>query len=270
MRSLPDIFRTGYISPAEGVVEIPDFPWPKEKKHLSTPDVNGFREYLPEDDEPEKNNIPEKAPPPPPPPPRELTLPEIEERYKDELTQLRRKAMQTGIQDAQIQVQQQAQEAAEQAYQDAYARVLEEKAAVMQEAIDDVSEKLNELQLQHTQYMEQYAESLKYMAIEIAEKIMYLRLEEDDKALEKLVMQTLSSIKHAEWISVDISNKLVSLVDFMREELKKAKYEDKAELKVIDAPADTCRISTESGTVDASISTQLENLKEAFENAERS
>lgn len=289
MRSLPDIFKRGMLPLSNEVIEIPDFAWPQlepseediEQTELEDDEEDGEAEPNPEAE------FHEFGTPPPPtteqvhkkkhrkakavvPPPRELTPDEIEEIYHDELAQLREKTMKDAIESAQAQIEKEKARVCVQARAEAYDAAISSKAHELEEAIDDVDEKLNELQTQHVQYIEQFTESLKYMAIAIAEKIMMLKIDEDDAVLEKLVLQTLAAIKHAEWISVDISDRLVGLAEFMQEELQKPKYEDKAELKISSSPKDTCRISTETGTIDASIHTQIENLKEAFENAEHS
>ena len=117
-------------------------------------------------------------------------------------------------------------------------------------------------------YFEKYERELKYLAIEIAQKMIISRIEEDDLTLNRLVMQTVNASKGSAWLKVEISEHLVGLVDTLKEELKNADDYCRMEVVPTASPDDTVRVSGEQGTVDASISTQAENLRVAFESAE--
>lgn len=178
--------------------------------------------------------------------PRVLTRQELEEIYADELTQIR-------------------QDAAEQAYQEA----LQQKRGELKECISQVEEALNELQICQEEFIEQYSKELQNFAVDIAEKIMLLRIAEDDMSLRALVLQTISAMKRSKWLSVDLSERLVNLVGFMTEEVKKAEYHGRAEINPIACPDDTVRVNTDDGTIVATISVQTDHLREAFHNADR-
>lgn len=151
-------------------------------------------------------------------------------------------------------------EAAERAYADA----IHQKRGELREALDRVDALLIELQEQQDQYMEQYARELKYLAVDIAEKVMLQKLAEDDLALAPLVLKTVSSVKHSRWLTVDVSERLVGLVGYLNEELKKPEYRGTAEVAPTASPDDTCRVNTDEGTLVATLSVQTKHLREAF------
>ena len=155
-------------------------------------------------------------------------------------------------------------DAANKAYYDA----LRKKKADIDKCIKNVNEQLDLMVGMQVDYFEKYERELKYLAIEIAQKMIISRIEEDDLTLNRLVMQTVNASKGSAWLKVEISEHLVGLVDTLKEELKNADDYCRMEVVPTASPDDTVRVSGEQGTVDASISTQAENLRVAFESAE--
>lgn len=253
------IYRSGYpinLAVETETVKIPDWtapiadpPEPEDHTFHEFGEKSSAEDAASEDIAQETEAVPEEPEEEPVPPP--LTREEIEQQNQELLEQIKQEVIETACQAA---------------YQDA--RTSKQKE--LEECVADVTEKFDELKKMHDDYVMRYTESLKYMAIEIAQKLMMCKIEEDDTALEALVKQTIGSIKHPEWISVDISNKLTHLVEKIQAELEQPEYEGNAEVHAGPYPIDTIRVNTESGTIDATISVQLENLREAFENAENS
>lgn len=199
---------------------------------------------LPAEPPPEPEEAPEAepAPPEPPPPP---TREELALLFADELEAVRRAA-------------------ADRAYADAVQR----KRGELREALARVDALLVELQEQQDQYVEQYTRELKYLAADIAEKVMLQRIEEDDLTLAPLVLRAVSSLKHSRWLSVDLSERLVELVSYLNEEFKRPEYQGKAEVHPMACPDDTLRVNTDEGTLVATVTAQTQKLREAFANEE--
>lgn len=160
----------------------------------------------------------------------------------------------------------------EQARQEGYAQGLEEgrqealasKKKELADLISRLSSMMQELAQRHEEYLGQYAHELKYLALDIADKLLYKRLERDDEELKSLVRHAVSSVRNVEWMKVEISDQMPLLFATLQEEFSAAEYAEHIQLEQKDVPLGTVRINLPDGVLDASIQTQLENLKESF------
>lgn len=114
-------------------------------------------------------------------------------------------------------------------------------------------------------YFENCEQQLKYLAIEIAEKVLHTHISENGTALAELVKDAVGSVKNVEWISVEVSDKLVVLIHKLRKEFPAGEISKNIEVRPKDIPIDSCIVKTNEGIIDASVSTQLANLREIFE-----
>ncbi|NLV87615.1 MAG: hypothetical protein GX025_10445 [Clostridiales bacterium] len=153
---------------------------------------------------------------------------------------------------------------AQQAYYDA----LNRKKAELRDTIAEVSSLMDELSQNHRDFIEEYTEELKFMAVDIAEKMIHEKIDEDDLILQRLVLHTIKSVRNTEWMNVELSDRLASLVDSIKAELEKPEYEGKAHVVPIAGTDDVCRVTMQDGTIVCTISTQAENLREAFRQAQ--
>lgn len=192
--------------------------------------------------------LPEKMPAPQPfdYTPAYMTRGELSEYYREELEELRLETVQA-----------------------ARAQALAEKRAEIAGCIEKVDRQLQSMQTLQQDYMTRYARELKDMAVDIAEKLILTHIDENEETLVKLVISTVHGIKNADWLSVEVSDQLSSLVETLKRELEKPEYRGKVTVEPVPAPADTCRIITEAGTAVATVSVQAENLRETFRAAER-
>ncbi len=158
--------------------------------------------------------------------------------------------------------------AAQAAAQSAYFDALNKKKSELRECVTNVQKLLDELAQRHEDFIEQYTNELKYMAIDIAEKMILEKISNDDAILQKLVLQNVRAVKNADWIGVELSERLVGLVDFVRKELDMPEYRGRASVIAVADKIDTFRITTEEGTLVSTISVQADNLRRAFREAE--
>lgn len=256
MSSLPDIFKQQGTSLSGEKVVIPDVPIYYPPEPLPEPE----EDVLPPDDgeeavwepgteaelepyyepEPEPVQIPMFTP-------VVMTREELTEYYREDLEQLRQEAAQRG-----------------------YAEAFSRKKGELNRYLDQVDQTLSDMQQQQTQYMEHFAKELKYMALEIAEKMICMKLDQNDEILSKLVLQVVASVKTASWIEVELSERLVSLVECIQHELERPEYHGRGIVVSRATADDTVRVTTEDGTIVATISTQAQNLREAFESGAHS
>jgi flagellar biosynthesis/type III secretory pathway protein FliH len=290
---LPDIFRGTDFVLSENKVKIPEFSWGEEAAEETSasvlPEDVEISEFVPERFDsvseaeeafvpaapeitevyeeaaapeeyyqaPAEEAIPPQytveAPPVETPPAEELSIEEmikftpeeLEEIYRPEIDAIKTDAM-------------------NKAYYDA----LNKKKAEIEKCIKNVNDQLDLMVNMQIDYFEKYGTELKYLAIEIAQKMISTKIDEDDMTLNRLVLQTVNASKSSPWLKVEISEHLVGLVDALKEELRNADEYCRMEVVPKAVPDDTVRVTGETGTIDASISTQAENLREAFRNAE--
>ncbi len=240
---MSDIFRAYNYSAASDSVKIPDvdFELPRvtieEQEEL--PPEEAFTEFTPESfevvEEPEEEQ--EKLVYP--------TREELAEFYRDELNAI---ALEVEIK--------------------AYSDALQSKKAELQQSIDSISQKINEMEELQKAYLNDYEKKLKFFAIDIAEKLVSRKISEDDLYLQELVTKTVSECKGTNWLTLEVSDSLAGLVEAAKVELAKPEYRGVAEVKPIACADDTCVVSTETGAVVATISVQADNLRLAFREAE--
>ena len=156
---------------------------------------------------------------------------------------------------------------AQAAAQTAYFDALNQKKCELKDCISSVKTMLNELSQKHQEFIENYTNELKYMAVDIAEKMILEKISADDSVLNKLVLQNVKAVKNADWIGVELSERLVGLVDYVKKELEMPEYR-KASVTTVADKEDTLRITTDEGTLVSTISVQANNLRKAFQEAE--
>ena len=241
---MSDIFRTYNYSATSGSVKIPDvdFELPRvtieEQEEL--PPEEAFMEFTPESFEVIEESQEE--------PQEKLVYPtreELAEFYRDELNAI---ALEVEIK--------------------AYSDALQSKKAELQQSIDSISQKINEMEELQKAYLNDYEKKLKFFAIDIAEKLVCKKISEDDLYLQELVTKTVSECKGTNWLTLEVSDSLAGLVEAAKVELSKPEYRGVAEVKPIACADDTCVVSTETGAVVATISVQADNLRLAFREAE--
>lgn len=240
---MSDIFRTYNYVADSASVKIPDvdFELPRvtieEQEEL--PPEEAFMEFTPESFEViEESEEPQEK----------LVYPtreELAEFYRDELNAI---ALEVEIK--------------------AYSDALQSKKAELQQSIDSISQKINEMEELQKAYLDDYEKKLKFFAIDIAEKLVCRKISEDDLFLQELVTKTVSECKGTNWLTLEVSDALAGLVEAAKVELSKPEYRGVAEVKPVACADDTCVVSTETGAVVATISVQADNLRLAFREAE--
>jgi flagellar biosynthesis/type III secretory pathway protein FliH len=129
-----------------------------------------------------------------------------------------------------------------------------------------VEQVLEEMRRDQEQYFRDYEKELKFLALEIAGKVLRKIVSENGAEMAELVKGAVSSIKNAEWIQVEVSDRLVTLVHQLRRDF--ASQEGNRRVEVVpkeEMPADSCVIRTPMGVLDASVPAQMENLRAVFE-----
>ena len=256
MRSLPKVIRPGRFISVKEVVQIPDAPLGPVLETVLTdvPTVSSDTGM----DEMSKASA---APCP-------QSQDSIEKNAAEAANDISRKILQRArgereeiLNQAHMEAQQIRQGAREEAYQCA----LEEKRAEITECIAEVEQLLDELQSRQRDFLKEYEAGLFSLSLDITQKILNTAIPEHEELMIPLVKEAVSSVKNAEWIDVQISERLPHLVELLKTEFAQCKNPGHIEITAINAPQDTCIINTSDGAIDATASVQIENLRARFE-----
>lgn len=153
-----------------------------------------------------------------------------------------------------------------QAWQEGIQQGLDEKREEIENCITEVCMQVASLCADHEGYMQEYEHELKGFAVDIAEKVLTIKIGADSLILEKLVAQAVRSVRGADWISVEVSDKLPELVEHLERELAHKDFgSTRVEVAGVDLPPGDVVLQTSEGVVDASVSTQLRSLREMFQ-----
>lgn len=150
------------------------------------------------------------------------------------------------------------------AYKDGYAAGNQALVKDIAQCIQNVDKVMADLQKSLDQFTSQYEKDLLSLALTIASKVLCKRVSEDDEAMAELIHHAVESVKDAEWISVEVAESMSGHIKFLSEELRHAVGSSSVDITMKDAAPGLCIIKTPHGVLDASISTQLENLKRQF------
>ncbi|MFV0498340.1 MAG: hypothetical protein ACK5L0_09285 [Candidatus Fimivivens sp.] len=130
--------------------------------------------------------------------------------------------------------------------------------------IRNIEQTLIHLESTQARFITGYEQDLKWMSLEIAQKILMDKISADDTQLVPLVMNAVNSVSDTPWMSVEISEHMTGLLTQLQQKLQSAPAGSKVNIRLNDAPPDTCIIETPDKFFDASIRQQIENLKGYF------
>ena len=148
------------------------------------------------------------------------------------------------------------------ARQEAYEQAIAEKREEIAAHLEQVNVLMQELREDQQQFLQQYEDGLFQLASDIAEKVLRASVSSNADLLRPLVKDAVLSVKNADWISVQISDQLPSLVEKLREDLSgHPSLRREVGIEMADLPPDSCIVYTPDGVVDASVSAQLTNLR---------
>lgn len=244
MRSLLKVIKQAGGADPGAVVEIPDLP-------ASLP-------------------APERAAPAPPP--QEGVQGEVDrqmaQQARQEAERLGRKIVQLAHQERDSLLEQAGQEAQQlraQAVEEGRRQGCQEKKEDVDRVLREMNRALAELTARHQQFMEDYAQRLQEFAVEVAQKILCRQIQMDEGSMAELVHQAVGAVKKADWVTVELSARMPALVEQLKKELEAPPQAPGRPVQILareDLPPGSCVVETPAGLVDASISVQLERLRE--------
>lgn len=150
----------------------------------------------------------------------------------------------------------------EEARQQGYTEALNQTSEELRSCIDQVHALMEELSKRQQQYFEDYGEQLEDLAITVAEKLLFHTIGTDPAQMADLVMQAVQSVKTEDWVTVEISDQMSGLMERIQQQYAAYLSRRPVEFSQKELPKDACVVQTPSGITDASIATQLGNLRQ--------
>lgn len=246
---------------------------PDDETELSVPDEDTESDAYTESDEDYNPDEPKEIPE------EEYDSAEISEAEYEKL-QIERDAiikqaqMEAALilEDARAEGQQIINDAAEQArtvmtsaMEDGYRDGVQAKQAEIDDCMLKINSYLSELKIDQEDYFDDYANELRFTALEIAEKIVAQKLEVDERVIIPLVRSAVKTLREVNWIKVEVSDKLRDAAAELETVLSVAKSSQSIEVELRrDADAGTCVVHTAEGVIVASVLQQIQNIREYF------
>lgn len=186
------------------------------------------------------------------------------ERRKEELEQLSERILKNANEQAN-QILAAAQEQAEalraEAREQGYTEALNQTGEELRRTIDEVNGLMDQLSRRQQKFFEEYSDELEDLAITVAEKLLARTIDADHTQMADLVMQAVMSLKTDDWITVELSDKMTGLMEHIQRQYAAFLSRRQVEFTAKELPAGSCTVQTATGVTDASIATQLGNLR---------
>ena len=131
--------------------------------------------------------------------------------------------------------------------------------------LDELEQVVEDMKAKQQQQFNTFYGDLKYFAVDIAERVVYKKIDRDDEYLRALVIEALKGVKDADWVTVQMSEKLINLVSRLKAAQLDGEIAENVEFKMDNSDVGTVKIKTPDQIIDASIPTQLANIKKYFE-----
>lgn len=150
------------------------------------------------------------------------------------------------------------------AQEEGYQKGLERACSDMRAEFEQLSQSVEEIREQMSRFEQETEEKIAQLALSIAEKILTKRMEEDNSVIVAMVEKAVLSERDKNEIIIHITDKSMKLIDQLEQRLEplRDKVSGTIKMKTEDEPPGYVRIETEEGIIDASVYTQLENLRE--------
>lgn len=264
MRSLPKVIKLAELATSEEVYQIPD------SDHTPVSPGSGDTSSPEDGEEPETQGG--KDHPRPDLEQLEQAARQRAERLtreaKEQAEEIAQKVLQSAkserarlVDQARADAEKIREESRRQGYQDG----LEEKRQSIEKRLGELDRLMERLQQDQERFLKQYEEGLFALALEIAQKVLDESITLDGSLMRPLVQKAVSAAKNAEWISVEVSSRLPGLAEELKKELAGRADLPRLDVTAAEMPPGGCMVQTPEGIIDASVGTQLENLKGLFD-----
>ena len=154
-------------------------------------------------------------------------------------------------------------------YESGLHNIKEELEKTNKNKLNEINDMLATIENQKQIIVAKYESEIARLSLDIAEKILRQKIELKDNAVSKIIENVIADYKNVEWVKIYISDKddvkSIEADKSLISELQKISNDIKIEVKK-DLKEGSCIIETPDSIVDASVDTQLNNLKEILLN----
>ncbi len=196
---------------------------------------------------------------------------ECKARVDESLREARENVERSKVQAQEIieQAQLEAQQLKEQAKIDGFEEGKRQEQEHINELFVQLTEQIDEIKKAQEQAFDEYAEQLKFFAVDVAEDVVKRKVESDDYYLENLVKRALLGFKDADYVSVTMSENLSMLAKKLKTERSSAGLEN-VEFKTNMPEGGSVILEVKEQVVDASLPVQFENIRQYLKNLDES
>lgn len=152
----------------------------------------------------------------------------------------------------------------------AYKEGNEELDKVKQRYVSDFYEALQEVEIKKAEVLKKYLDDLAMLSVTIAEKVIYVSLKSSSEVIKKMILNASDNLNGKAWVKIYISKCDAELMSEWDTDLLDNLKHISEHIKIIpmeDKSAGTCIIELPDEVIDASVETQVENIKEILGNA---
>lgn len=286
MISLPNIFKnflhppiTSYIFPEADKLEIEsDEPKAEEEELLEDALTQGTEanELEPEREEEEldeaiSSQLKEAK--------EKLSFAEIQ---AEKILEDARQQAEELLEEARVKAQEDAQQVSEQAYEDGYRlgymdgmkKAEIEGQTKLQEQLEQQSEQvrsfLEKASMAKEEMLEQTKNEMCDLSIAVAEKIIHVSLKSSQEVIARMIQMATEKLKRREWVHIYVGGCDAKQLAQITPELNSALAGLSDHVKIIPMANDetgTCIIEMPDAIIDASVSTQVNNIRELLSNS---
>lgn len=140
----------------------------------------------------------------------------------------------------------------------------------LQEFRRDMSELIGSVEKEKKLLLEKYQDDLKNIALAIAEKVIHTSLKSSETVIHRMIMAATDKLRKTEWAKIYISKAETELAMSADAEFVEALAHLSDHVKIVGMDNEeegVCIIELPNEIIDASVNTQLENIKDILNNA---
>ncbi len=226
----------------------------------------GFRIYNPPESEEEEKDTEEA------PKEKEVSQAALEEMLKEAEEKAKHLVSDARAQ-AEILREQAYQEGQEEGRRDGTREAYEEQRKILDEEVKElrrnVADVLESVSIEKEKILEQYVDDLKKISLTIAEKIIQTSLQSSGDIIKRMILAATDKITKKQWAKIYITKCNTNLSMEVDAEFLDAlsRLSDNVKIVTMDNGEEgTCIIELPDEIIDASVSTQLENIKDILNN----
>lgn len=205
----------------------------------------------------------------------------LAQMYGEEILREARIEAERILAQAELEAMAQKANAAEEGYEEGYRKGYEEghakseadvKAQMEAEChtyLEEIREIVDEVTTLKEEVLQKYTKDLKNIAIAIGEKVVQVSLKSSGSVIEKMILAATDKLKTREWAKIYISKVDADLLLRGDKDILNTLSKLSENLKVVvmeDEKPGACIIELPDEIIDASASTQMENIKEILKN----